>query len=133
MLAETSKGFCLSGQATVLVYWLSRRALLEVECKWTEKQLKKTQNLLEKTLASLGDAVFLINPADRTILQCNPAAERLFGYTAEEMIGRNTQFLYKQPKDYGNFGQESENVLDQGGDLSRRIPYASQGWDPDPD
>jgi PAS domain S-box-containing protein len=65
------------------------------ERKWTEEALQESKELFEKTFVSQRDAIFLldaINPP--TILDCNPAATEVFGYTRQEMVGRTMDFLH---------------------------------------
>jgi len=64
------------------------------ERKRAEEALRESQQLLERTFASLLDAVFVIDAATTQILDCNPAASEIFGYKPEEMLGRTTAFLH---------------------------------------
>lgn len=114
LIAQTLKGLVYVGLTAVLVYWLASRALTEARSKWTAQQLTHTQNLLEKTLSTLSDAVFLINPTDRTILYCNKAAERLFGYSNDELVNCKTRLLYQDDEAYQKFGSETKEKLNQG-------------------
>jgi len=114
LLAQTLKGLFYVVTTSLLVYWLARRAVNEVTSRRMENQLQSTQKMLDKILTSLGDAVFLIDPTTRTILQCNPAAERLFGYQKSALSGQKTRILYLSEQDYQEFGILSEEVLAQG-------------------
>ncbi len=60
----------------------------------TIQQLEDAKNLLEKTFKSLNEAVLIIDPAGMKIIECNPAVERIFGYTMDELIGRSTDILH---------------------------------------
>jgi PAS domain S-box-containing protein len=71
--------------------------------------------LLEKTFASLDQAVFVIDPATRTILTCNITVERVFGYRPEEAIGRNAAFLHVNQEEYEDFGRAYFAALDKEG------------------
>ncbi len=62
--------------------------------KRAELKLKESKQLLEKTLYSLHDAVFIIDAETVEILECNPSATEIFGYTHKEMIGQTTNFLH---------------------------------------
>jgi two-component system cell cycle sensor histidine kinase/response regulator CckA len=62
--------------------------------KQAEEAILKSQQMLEKTFASLRVAVFIIDAKTVKILDCNPAASEIFGYSREEMIGRTTTFLH---------------------------------------
>ena len=64
------------------------------ERKRVEEALRESKQLLERTFASLHDAVFIIDVATTEILDCNPAASEIFGYNREEMLGRTTAFLH---------------------------------------
>jgi len=66
----------------------------EAERRRAQEALRESQQLLERTFASLHDAVFIIDAATTEILDCNPAASDMFGYTREEMVGRTTAFLH---------------------------------------
>lgn len=49
--------------------------------------------LVTRLLRGLSDSVFLIDYQDRTICDCNSAAELMFGYEREELLGRSPHFL----------------------------------------
>jgi two-component system cell cycle sensor histidine kinase/response regulator CckA len=69
-------------------------AQLFTEQKRAEEALLKSQQMLEKTFGSLREAVFIIDANTVKIIDCNPAASKIFGYSLEEMKGRTTTFLH---------------------------------------
>lgn len=85
------------------------------ELKRVEKALKESHTLLEKVLASLNEAVFLVTPETREILDCNSTAEKMFGYVREEMLGRDTSFLHVNGMMYETFGAEFRKANDTQG------------------
>jgi PAS domain S-box-containing protein len=61
----------------------------------SEGVLKKSNELIQKTFVSQLDGIFILDAQfPPTIVDCNPAAERVFGYTRQEMLGRTTEFLH---------------------------------------
>lgn len=73
--------------------------------------------ILRKTFESMGDAVVFVDRRTRTIVRVNPAFERIFGYAAGDVIGKNTRFLYHDEEIYLRSGQESAAAFAQG------LPY----------
>jgi PAS domain S-box-containing protein len=66
-----------------------------VEQKCREMALRESKELLEKTFESQNDAIFILDAnVPPKITECNPAAEKVFGYTLQEMPGRTTEFLH---------------------------------------
>ncbi len=82
-----------------------------------EERLRAAQNLLEKAFASMNEAVFIIHPEDRTIVRCNQAVGRIFGYTPEELTGRSTEVLHVNRTAFEEFARRSEPVLDEHGEF----------------
>jgi PAS domain S-box-containing protein len=85
------------------------------ESKKMEVELSETKTFLERTLSSLADAVFVVDPDTRTIPACNPAVEDIFGYSQEEIIGKNTEFLHVNKELYEEFGRRLFPALDATG------------------
>ncbi len=56
--------------------------------------LQDPQQLLKKTFASLRGAVFILDATTVEIIDCNPAASEMFGYSRDEMLGQTTTFLH---------------------------------------
>jgi two-component system cell cycle sensor histidine kinase/response regulator CckA len=57
--------------------------------------LRKSTELFEKTFRSQTDAIFILDAEiPPKIIDCNPAAERIFGYSRNEMLNKTTQFLH---------------------------------------
>ena len=52
----------------------------------------------------------LIADTSRIIRAVNAAATKLFGYDAEEMLGRTTEFLYAEPSDFTEQGRARYNT-----------------------
>src|SRR5262245_50683173 len=50
-------------------------------------EIADTKQRLEQTISSAGDAIISVSPDDR-VEKWNPAAERIFGYSAAQAIGR---------------------------------------------
>jgi PAS domain S-box-containing protein len=55
-----------------------------------------------------GVAVLAAN-LEREITALNPAAERLFGYREDELLGQQTKVIYADPRDYIRLGQTHFN------------------------
>jgi PAS domain S-box-containing protein len=66
-----------------------------VERKRREVALRESKELFEKTFESQKDAIFILDAdVPPKITDCNPAAEKMFGYTRQEMAGCTTEFLH---------------------------------------
>jgi len=76
-----------------------------------KKELEDSAAQLETVYESLDEAVFVIEPGTRIILTCNAAAEKVFGHTREEMIGRTTEHLHVNRKTYIEFGEKFNTAL----------------------
>ena len=83
--------------------------------KQREAELLETKTLLEKTFSSLEEVVFVIDPETRTILACNQAVERVFGYPADELIGQTTFPLHIDRETFTRFVQEMNPALKEHG------------------
>ena len=64
------------------------------ERKRAEEAVHASRQLMERTVATLPDAVFVIHADTAEIQECNPAASEIFGHRREEMLGRSTSFLH---------------------------------------
>ena len=74
---------------TGILHDLSRRVAIE-------EALRKSEERLRSIVESAVDAIIVID--DRGLIQAfNPSAERLFGYTVSDVIGRNVSTLMPSP------------------------------------
>lgn len=76
------------------------------ERKKAEKALNDSNRLLQKTLASLNESVFIVETGTRIILDCNPKVEQMFGYDREALIGQNTSVLHISENMSRIFGEQ---------------------------
>lgn len=101
------------------------RIRAEVAVRQTHKELEKSHEFLRLTLSSLNEAVFVVSPS-RMIIDCNKAAEEMFGYTREEMIARRTDFLHVSDKMFLKFGDEVSRALRDGNPIDAGKCFASE-------
>jgi PAS domain S-box-containing protein len=83
------------------------------ERKRAEEALRSAHIIMERIFTSLDQAIFLVDAPSRTIITCNPAVERIFGYTMQEVLGRNTEFLYPDRDLYEAARRELFDALDR--------------------
>ena len=63
--------------------------------KRTEQELRNSKDLLEKVFTSQQDALFILDKSvPARIVDCNPAAVKMFGYSRQEILDRETNFLH---------------------------------------
>ena len=74
-------------------------SVLGVALDITERKAAEDANARLAAIASAADDTIMGLAADGTILAWNPAAERMFGYTADEAIGQSARMIY--PEDAG--------------------------------
>ncbi|MBM4465408.1 MAG: PAS domain S-box protein [Chloroflexi bacterium] len=99
-----------------------RQRVAELEAKDTDRKrveeaLRESHQLLEKTFASLRDAVFIIDADTTEILDCNPAASEVFGYNRQEMLGRTTAFLHVDEAWLAEFRRHLYSAVEEKGFL----------------
>ena len=63
-----------------------------------EARSDQTARLLSQIVTSTSEAIYTVD-RDYRVLSWNPAAERLYGYSAEEMLGQQLQILYPDAHD----------------------------------
>jgi PAS domain S-box-containing protein len=83
----------------------------EAARKRAERESEERRLYLESVLACVPDAIVTLD-AQHNILEWNPGAERLFGYTLEEVVGRKLDDLITGP---------DTDVFEEATSLTRRI------------
>lgn len=82
--------FLATSAAIIQAYKNDRRR------KTAEEQLSKSEQRIRSIVENVLDAIITVN--SKGIVQTfNPAAERIFGYKAEEVIGQNIKLLVAEP------------------------------------
>ncbi len=76
--------------------WSALRREIE-ERRAVEAELQKNQERMRAVLDTTVDAIVTADQSG-AILSCNRAAERIFGYAAEEMLGQNVAMLIPTPQ-----------------------------------
>lgn len=79
-------------------YKENENRIQEIEEIWQkqQEQLKDEKDLSAAILDNIYEAVMTINPLG-TVLSYNQAAQNIFGYTADEVIGQNVKILMPEP------------------------------------
>ena len=73
--------------------------------KRTEFALRASERKYRNLFSSIQDAI-LVTDKSRKVIDCNPAFVELFGYTFEEIEGKDTFMFFEQKEDYTNMGEE---------------------------
>ncbi|MEA3339882.1 MAG: PAS domain S-box protein [Chloroflexota bacterium] len=81
------------------------------EHKRVEREIEERRSYLESVLACAPDAIVTLDD-QHNVLEWNPGAERLFGYTLQEATGRNIDDLITGP---------DANVLEEAAGLTRLV------------
>ena len=71
----------------------------------TEKALRASQELLNRTFDSLRDSLLIVGAETRVIVDCNRATAQLFGYRREEVVGQSMGLLHVDDESFGRFAQ----------------------------
>jgi PAS domain S-box-containing protein len=85
-----------------IVHDLSTRSRLEIEVS--------RQSALFQAVFDHVPEPLVITDANRQILLINPAANRVFGYEGEELIGQDTAILYEAQADYERVRHDFKNL-----------------------
>ena len=87
------------------------------ERKRADQELRKSKDILEKMFTSLDSAVFILDASKPpVIIECNPAATRIFGYGKDEMLGKTTEFLHVNRETLQEFQKAlNQSIQEQGG------------------
>lgn len=70
-----------------------------------ESDLKRQTARFETIFQGLPDAVVLVD-GDRNIVMCNGSALRIYGYSEDEVLGRNSSMFYANQEDHEAVGRD---------------------------
>lgn len=91
----------------VILIWNRRLAQEVRRRRLAEEVLTATKRLFETVFNNQLDAIFVLDDSlPALIVECNPAAERMFGYLRAEMLGRGTAFLHVDEQNYLGLREE---------------------------
>lgn len=81
--------------------------------KTREEQLKN-KIYLRNVFESLEESVLLIDPKKYTIIDCNDATLKIFGYSKDELLDKSSKILHVDEEHYQKFIEKSVIVLQNG-------------------
>lgn len=84
--------------------------MMKIKSKNNEA-LQNLQQLQSSILNAIPYAV--VGLKKRTIFFTNNAFEKIFGWRSDEIIGKNTRFLYRSDYDYEEIGRRFYPVLEK--------------------
>lgn len=85
------------------------------EIKASQAKIRESRELLKKTFESLEESVIIVDPDNRTIVDCNRGTEKVFGYSPGELIGESTQKLHVSQEKYEEFDNIGTDALEKEG------------------
>ncbi len=75
--------------------------------KRMEEELRGSEARYRSLYESIRDAI-LVTDVHRNIVSCNPSFTELFGYTLEEIKGKQTRYIYEQEEEFEQLGEALE-------------------------
>ena len=130
----TSELEALKKQKTALEQSLQEMTQLQEEALAVQEELEKAHERNEQTLEQAVDSVVTIN-ADKIVTFYNKAAEQMFGYSREEVLGQNVKMIvpmehrgnHDQYVD-SNINTKVNKVVGSGRDLEMVRKDGSKFW-----
>ncbi len=80
------------------------------ERKQAEQVLHESETRFKNLFNSIRDSI-LIADTNRKMIQCNPAFTDLFGYAEDEIIGKETSYIYKDLNEFKEMGQKLKEKM----------------------
>lgn len=77
--------------------------------------------LIRSLYAASADPIFIVERRQRTIVHCNPAAETLYGWRRDELVGRESSVLFADQADWRGLPGQYAADLDAGKLVERRV------------
>jgi two-component system cell cycle sensor histidine kinase/response regulator CckA len=100
--------------AFLALYFLPIRTIYRAE-----EAVMKSKQLIEKTFASLHDAILIVDYQTGKIIDCNAAATEIFGYKREEILGQATDIFHISERADRELGEHLKFAWEKGfGDLT---------------
>jgi two-component system sensor histidine kinase EvgS len=84
------------------------------ERKNAEDELRMSRDYLKNLTNSMGDVVFSVRMPERKIEWVNDSSFNILGYYPEEIIGRTTEFLYRNRNEFLAFGDKLKGAVAEG-------------------
>lgn len=112
-ILQTYKGWFFVAITSVVLYLLIKKHHLQLQKK--EAMLRGSESLHKRTFESLEESVIIVDTQTRTILDCNLSTEKMFGYSRDELIGKNTRKLHVDKDHYRKFERIGKNTLKEEG------------------
>jgi len=75
-----------------------------LENKTKEQLLKESEEKYRGLYHSIRDSI-MVADINRNIIDCNPAFYSLFGYSEEEIIGKQTVYVYESEDEFNDLGE----------------------------
>lgn len=101
---ETGAPFLLEGYIFDITEWHE-----------AEQEATRLESVLRAAFRGHSDAVFLVDLPERTVADCNVAAEEMFGRSRGELVGRSMADLHVDRESYERFHEESAPRLRETG------------------
>lgn len=106
---QTGKGLAYV-LLTGLFLWISLRLYARVMGR-QRQELKTSREQYKSLFHSIQDPILVTNTR-REITDCNPAFEKLFGYSLSEILGKKTRIIYHHQDQYRSLGHKISSASD---------------------